>query len=370
MKKKITSIQLIRVIAIILVIGCHVCLPPILETGRIDLGRLTIACLLGDGVALFFIISGFFMFKDTDFKSKLKSTFKKIIIPTSILIVVGLLISDWVNSQSSIIRSIIDYRANYDRLHNALVSILNFNSIKLGYLQHLWYIFTYLGCLLLSPLIAYLFIDNDNNRFIKKIYYVLAVANLIFVSLTHFNMCSIISFTIVNEAMLYMMIGKEIYDRSDKIINNKKVRIISLITCIVANIVRVVLQYQLYSLNVADAYFLMWNSSISFICSISFVIFIYSFDMKNNKIIEYIGNDTFYIYLIHFVVLRKLLTNTFTTKIFEKLNVSSGSFINEVLYDAVIFIVLFIITYLVIFIIKIINKIIERVKEYVTKNKK
>ena len=81
------------------------------------------------------------------------------------------------------------------------------------------------------------------------------------------------------------------------------------------------MQYLLYRSNVADAHFLMWSALPAYFTSVSFVIFILSFDIKKMGIVEKVANNTFYIYLVHFLVLRYLMSNKTTDAISQFLKV-------------------------------------------------
>ena len=57
--KKDSSTEFLRLIACLIVIGVHVKLGNIID-GRIIFSHIYISCLLSDGVAVFWLITGFF----------------------------------------------------------------------------------------------------------------------------------------------------------------------------------------------------------------------------------------------------------------------------------------------------------------------
>lgn len=71
MKKKNTNVELMRIIACLIVIGVHTCLSATSE-GEVDMGRLFLACLFADGVAVFWLISGFLCLAEAATKAWLK----------------------------------------------------------------------------------------------------------------------------------------------------------------------------------------------------------------------------------------------------------------------------------------------------------
>ena len=57
--KRNPSVELMRIFACLVVVGVHTCLSAV-SGDSVDKGRLFISCLLADGVAVFWIIMGFF----------------------------------------------------------------------------------------------------------------------------------------------------------------------------------------------------------------------------------------------------------------------------------------------------------------------
>ena len=83
MKRNI-SVEIARVIACMHVICVHVCLPMV-ENGNFNFLRGIFSGICADGVAVFWLISGFFMFNNFDYRKTLKRTWKKIIMPLIIV---------------------------------------------------------------------------------------------------------------------------------------------------------------------------------------------------------------------------------------------------------------------------------------------
>lgn len=79
--KRDSSVELGRVLACCIVIGVHICLPAFVQDSYYDISRIFISCLVADGVAIFWFITGFFLFKNVSYKKVLNKTFKNIGIP-------------------------------------------------------------------------------------------------------------------------------------------------------------------------------------------------------------------------------------------------------------------------------------------------
>ncbi|MFQ6866632.1 hypothetical protein [Blautia sp.] len=62
--KRDSAVELLRLLGCLIVIGVHTCLGAMVN-GNYDFSRTFIACLLADGVAIFWFITGFFLIEIT-----------------------------------------------------------------------------------------------------------------------------------------------------------------------------------------------------------------------------------------------------------------------------------------------------------------
>lgn len=79
-KKKDQRVELCRIIACIMVIAIHINLFYAID-GKVIANRLLWSCLCADAVSVFWIISGFFIYKRFSYKHILKRTIISICIP-------------------------------------------------------------------------------------------------------------------------------------------------------------------------------------------------------------------------------------------------------------------------------------------------
>ena len=91
--KRNPSIELCRLLACLIVIGVHTSLSAAVNEHSWDTFRLFLNCLLADGVAIFFTITGAFI--NNDYCRLLKKTLKHIIIPLIIFSIIGFYCFDW-----------------------------------------------------------------------------------------------------------------------------------------------------------------------------------------------------------------------------------------------------------------------------------
>ena len=82
--KKDPAVELARIFGCLLVVGVHCWINNFGVAIQSKSGTY-IACIFADGVAVFWIISGFFMYKNYSYKQTLKRTIKSIIIPMLLL---------------------------------------------------------------------------------------------------------------------------------------------------------------------------------------------------------------------------------------------------------------------------------------------
>lgn len=76
--KQDTRVQLIRIMACMMVIGCHIRLSYITSDGLIDKSILFISGFFDDGVAIFFLIMGFLLFKNESVGKLLRKVFSQL----------------------------------------------------------------------------------------------------------------------------------------------------------------------------------------------------------------------------------------------------------------------------------------------------
>ena len=141
------GVELLRVVGCLLVICAHVRPPYLLDGGALDSGRLLITCLVADGVVVFWLITGFFLFRTKSYPDLLKRSARTIALPLLAIILLtfyfwGFVVEGLPLAQS-VTHGVDDYRA-------LLTSLLSWDDpfLQLG---HIWYLFVYLLLMLLFP---------------------------------------------------------------------------------------------------------------------------------------------------------------------------------------------------------------------------
>lgn len=98
------NVSLMRIIACMIVIGCHIRLP-VINNNIVDKSRLFIDGFFDDGVAIFFCITGFFIFNNINYKKLWKKIITNILIPAFLTECVSAMLGGYL-AGSNIIESI------------------------------------------------------------------------------------------------------------------------------------------------------------------------------------------------------------------------------------------------------------------------
>lgn len=370
-KKRDISIDLIRIVACISVILTHLCLQVLNRCyNRIDWSRLLEKSFLTDGVPLFFMITGFFLVNGRSYKKIWKSTFLKILLPTFIFVIFVQMFQPFILNQASFIDCI--RNVNFS-LVPIIQAILKADVKYLGSLcDHLWYIFSYIKIVIWIPILWLVCKETDNSKLARRIMLGLSFASAILTDIQKFWIIPVVGeiniLTIIPREIMYVLLGYELFVHKDKIKNNKKICIISLIGFIIVNLIRYKTEMFYMVLNyltdiVGKPNFMEWRyTSLNIFSGIFLFLFLYSFEIKNekiSKILVWISDKTFGIYLIHYLILAKIDLYKF-----EKIE----KFIFEILYLIIGLIVTFAISIIIVAIIQKISRAI--VKLFKTKEKR
>ncbi len=371
-KKRDSSIDLIRIVACLSVILTHLCLQVLNRCyNRIDWSRLLEKSFLTDGVPLFFMITGFFLVNGRSYKKIWKSTFFKILVPSFIFVIFVQIFHPFILNQMSLTECIKSINFNFMPILQAIlkadVKYLN------GLCDHLWYIFSYIKIVIWIPLLWLVCKEENTSKLARRIMLLLTFANTLIVDIQKFwiipGFGEISILTIIPKEIMYVILGYEIFVKKDKIKNNKKICIISLVGFFIINYLRYRLEMQYMVINyltdiVDRANFMEWRyTCLNVFSGIFLFMFLYSFEIKNekiSKILTWVSDKTFGIYLIHYLILAKIDLYKF-----EKIE----KFYLELLYLIIGVIVTFLASIVIVTILKELKKIFLKIfKNNIIKN--
>lgn len=345
--KRYISVEIARIIACIQVICVHVCLPMV-DNGSFNFLRGIFAGICADGVAVFWLISGFFMFNNFGYYKTLKRTWKKIIIPLLIVDVLSLFLGDFIFRSVPLLDSII---------HTPKEVFLYFYRILCGFtpeseFAHLWFLRVYVLLMLVSPLI-YSFINylkEDKKRI--RLFMIISILLMLIndISCNQLFAFSTHSINGLVPAVIEMIWGYIIFntDIKDELFSKKV--IIPLGIFIMLNLLRPIIYYvgSLIGFDFSKIYY--WYSSIGLICGICIILIsrCIGIKIKDERIVNcfrYIASKTFTIYILHMFVYG-LLVRVNITNLFN----AGNNLINIFIVPIVIALIIIIIVCLILFI--------------------
>jgi len=299
--KQDSRVQWIRIIACIIVIGCHVRLHPI-TAEYIDKSILLIHGIFDDGVAVFFVMMGFFLFNNENFPKLIKKVFKTIFIPALVLRILSEFFQGYIGNQVALQECLTNSKVDWYKL---LFEILSFDLSSGPYCAHLWYVNYYILIVLMFPMLKCL---CSNTEFAKKAQ--LWVISLGFMNLVLQDVQKVFFLdvpnvnipTVVSVSAMMCVSGYVLWENRSKVENNRVVHILSLIVFVLVNLLRYVLQYRLLQININDLHYTGWCTSVGYIAALSLICFFLSMEKRTNRVVNYIGSRTFVIYLVHMLV--------------------------------------------------------------------
>lgn len=295
---------MMRILACFIVIGCHVRMEPVIN-GGLDKELLFLHGFYDDGVAIFFMIIGFFLptIKEPFWRSTAK-TFCRILIPVFLLMLCTQLLNGWIINEASFLDCLAHPTVDLVAIIRYFVS-LNFQN----YSAHLWYISAYLRIVIMLPLLKLLTLDHPiSSRACKWIMIISTISMLVTdLQMAFLSKAGVIgTFMIFDVSVTYVVIGYWLYKNQHKLKNNWKYRTLFAGGMFGVNILRFILQCILFDRSLENNHFYYWNTSIALIFSVCFICFFLTFARDSGqrwtRLINYIGAKTYFIYLIHFPV--------------------------------------------------------------------
>lgn len=356
------SVELARLIACLLVIGVHLSLNTVVDGGY-DVSRLFSACLVADGVAIFWLISGFFIFNTKSYFKLLKRTLKKIVVPMVLFLCFSFFMSGYLVDGKNILESITHSSRDYITL---LQGIFSWN-IVVACSGHLWYLLIYLLIILMFPVLkAYVNeINQDVQR--QKIFLIVSAVLLVLNDLSSNTMAEFShhSFNGAIPAAIFLVWGNIIFQHKDAI-KNKLNFTRCMIIFLALNIIRLLLILNREGHNYSYWNLLYWYSIFGLCCATALIFACICLidDNKKTKVngmICWLSSYTFEIYIVHMLVINILEYHLISKKILKYIiKYIKWEAFGEYIYMLVMILFVFFISLCVIVIIKTIKNIFLR----------
>lgn len=367
-------VDIIRIIACFLVIMVHIRIPLRGPGGNIRKAVILINCILTPAVGIFFMITGFFMYRsDMSIKKTAFRFLKHIMMPSVCIAFTSIVLREWLFDRTDVFGAIYnsDFMESVDQVVRGVLSLnVSYWGDTCG---HLWYVMEYAQLILMFPFIAIL-IRYANDKILVYV----AGFTLIRAVVMDINQffpfpfeIFVTSFFPVSQS--YCIIGYLLYKNKTRLARPK-------VTIVMAGMYGVILCLMLileinYVLNkkimdFSGMYYSTLHSGIGQLMTFILVTFFLSLSWVGEKInhrgkqiISYIGNMTFYIYLIHFMIIMKLRSSGFEMKFTAKISTSVDAMCYYFFYGLYI---LWISLIFAIFIKNIVKQVDKIVKKYKT----
>ncbi|MCI7746527.1 MAG: acyltransferase [Collinsella sp.] len=316
MKQRDISVELLRCIACLIVIGTHVCLPSVIGNS-VDPSRLLISCALADGAAIFWFITGFFIFSSS-WTRLLKKTAITIGLPLVLFTIFMFLFEDSLLYGTPLGESVSHTSEEYKQALLSLIALRN----PIGSMIHTWFLYSYLLFALMYPLFSSFVHWLDESRKRTNAFLLSSLLFFLWNDIAH-NQLACFSATSINSvfpAAIEMIWGHILYKNRFLVFNKNDARVLTLrrvapvLLFLLLNLIRCSIQYYRYQNDPLDSSLLYWYSSFGLICSGCIAITILNlktfqpdsiphFAMNT---IRWVGAQTFLIYIVHYPLLTML----------------------------------------------------------------
>lgn len=349
--KRDSGIEMARLIGCLIVISCHTLLPYKTEATTWDTSRLMIAMLSADGVGVFWMISGAFLFATNSYKDLVKKSFRKIFLPMLCVGGIYFYLGDWIVGKSTFLVSLSKDKESY---MNVLNKILLWRNGVNGY-GHSWYVWVYMLLILTFPALKGI-VDYLNNSKNKKVF---IVGTLFFTVLNDYarNKLFLYSHDTINAlipAGIILLWGYVIYQYKylwkTRIVTFGSVGLFMLSNC-----VRLFIQQRRVCRLGSDAgvAIMYWYSSLGMIAAGCLICFCISLIQDKryswrNRCICLLASYSFPVYLIHMLVRDYLRNRGFEETLQKVILGSESTMVQELIYQIVIVFSIFLVSCVII----------------------
>ena len=353
--KRDPAIELARLIGCLLVIGCHTYLP--LMTGdHYDSGRLFFGLFFADGVAVFWLIGGAFLFNNSDYLRLLKKSTEKVLLPMFLAGFIYLFFESVKEGNLTFHDLILN---NKDRYLNIIQNLLRWRNGFPSY-GHSWYVYIYMLLMVSFPALKGVITFADQARHRKYVFVSGIIIFLAINDLTHNQLASFshYMFNGLCAAALFTFIGYYLY-QSRAHFQKKRYIVIAPLIFIVSILVREAIQLHR---DVNDMSVMYWYSFFGLAASSCVLICCIALVPNNNatrfnRLICYIASYTFPIYLIHVLFINIFDSTGLSEELEKTILMWNSGMVGEAVYMVIFISIVFWSSFIAIFIFRTIYSI-------------
>ncbi len=325
--KRNPSVELMRILACFFVLSCHFNFVVITESTT-AYHKEYLSALLGDPVAIFWMITGFFLFTSTDYKKLWKHTFTKLLIPLLLLYVVDFHFADFISGKSTLLESIKKSPSDYIDFFKKLLTL---HAPTEPSTSHTWYVLAYVLIILIFPLLK-AFCDYLDKNTTREVVFLIISGALFILNDIFVNELLDFSFHgagVIIPSSIEIIWGHIIY-RHRAVITGRKFIFIAPVAFLGINALRTFLQiYRANNLIDTQRYLYRWNTSFSLLCAVCVIAFCFSIINSNkesfrSRFIVALGSYTYPIYLIHALVQSVIIRFGYSNIMHDNLSTRMG----------------------------------------------
>ena len=302
------GVELARTLACLSVIGCH-CWYGTSIAYAYDVSRNLISCLVADGVAIFWLITGCFLFNNYSYRKTMMRTLKGIVAPLAVYSAVMLLFG------ADLIEGTFTWAGMFDggKLRTALKTLLRWRNPVEGY-GFVWYLYVYILMMVCSPALYGLswWLDGSREREAGFLAVTLALILLNDITCNGTWEFSHAGINALFPASIEVMWGHILYRHRDELAGKGRWAVY-LLVFLGLNLLRMAIQMGRYQAGTDDDSILYWYSSIGLICACCVLLGCCSIlggrrATAPGRFVCWTGSYTFTVYLLHIPV-RNILDN-------------------------------------------------------------
>lgn len=313
------NIELLRIIALFCVLGCHYCMNHRFMQDGItpNIKTVFLDSFMHVGAQIFFVISGFYMFdKDRKLVEVFKHIIVKILLPSYLIVFLGNMLNDYVYGNASLWQCISELRVDWRGFFYTIIHWSNDGANAF----HLWFMFSLAQIYLLYPVLKLICKQDEKITGIRRYVLVISIISLSIKPTLDAMLGKSIAFAPYIFAVVpvvYILIGyelKQIYvvhlpKRQSDVICSLSGMVMFIIGCFTTFL----LSYYVDIGNngIYSEIFVEYNMFGLLIATVGLTLFGLSVHIPRGKIadtIQFIGSKTFAAYLLHVLIQRRLIT--------------------------------------------------------------